>query len=155
MQRRATHGNKTSFRGLRLAMRQPLDLVRRTELSIPESRRTLSRSVSNAVSMVVCFCTRSERSESCISSSAVLKRWLLSSSMVRKANACASGTPSAPVCRNSMCAFTFPKTVPKTICPSVPSGIGPFTSSADPPVNESRCTTPTTLWLSTVKIAFC
>lgn len=49
----------------------------------------------------------------------------------------------------------FPKIVPKIISPSVPSGIGPFTSRADPPVNESRCTTPTNFRQSTVKIAFC
>jgi hypothetical protein len=54
-----------------------------------------------------------------------------------------------------MCAFTFPKTIPKTNCPSVPSGIGPFASRADPPVSHSRCTTPMSLSLSTVKIAFC
>jgi hypothetical protein len=46
-------------------------------------------------------------------------------------------------CRNTTYAFTFPKIVAKIISPSVPSGIGPFTSRADPPVNESRCTTPT------------
>jgi hypothetical protein len=32
-----------------------------------------------------------------------------------------------------MCAFTFPKTVPKAISPRVPSGIGPLTSRVDPP----------------------
>ena len=134
---------------------QLFDLARPLELSIPESWRTPCRSVSNATSMGFVSGLKSERSDVFISSRAVLKCWLLMSSMVRKAKACASGTPSAPLCRNSMCAFTCPKTVPKTICPTVPSGIGPFTSRADPPVNESRCTTPTIFWLSTVKIAFC
>jgi hypothetical protein len=93
--------------------RQRFDLVRRPEVSIPESWWTLSRKVSNAASIGVCFCTTSEKLAFCISSVAALKRWLLTASIARKANACASGTPSAPVCRNSMCAFTFPNTVAK------------------------------------------
>jgi len=129
--------------------------VRRPEASIPESRRRLSRRVSNAASIDVCFCSTSETPALYICSAAVLKRLLLTSSIVTKANACARGTPSAPVCRNSMCAFTFPKTVPKAISPSVPSGIGPLTSRADPPVNERRWMIPTNFRSSTVKIAFC
>jgi len=131
------------------------DFVRRPEGSIPESWRTLSHNLlqlSNAP-IGVCFCSMSAKPARCIRSAAALKRWLLTASIARKRNACASGTPSAPVRRNSMCAVTFPKTVLKAISPSVPSGIGPFTSRADPPVNERRWMIPTNFWSSTVKIA--
>ena len=130
---RRTALSQTGFDELHL-----FDVDRRAELSIPESWRTLSRKVSNAASIAVCLCPTSEKSGVSICSTAVLKRLLLTESIARKANACARGTPSAPACRNSMCAFTFPKTVPKPISPSVPSGIGPLTSRADPPVNERR-----------------
>lgn len=49
----------------------------------------------------------------------------------------------------------FPKNRTENQLPQCPSGIGPFASRADPPVSDSRCTTPTSLSLSTVKIAFC
>src|SRR5215469_10235871 len=53
---------------------QPFDLARRIESSIPESWRTLWRSVAKAASIGVCFPAKSERSEVCISSRALLKR---------------------------------------------------------------------------------
>jgi hypothetical protein len=63
--------------------------------------------------------------------------------MERKRKACVSGMPSAPVCRNSICALTFPYTLHKAISPIVPRGIGPLESTAEPPVSERRCRTPT------------
>ena len=153
--RQLTHSNLSPCSWPRFSSRQPFDLARRIESSIPESWRTLWRSVAKAALIGVCFTASPERPGVCISSRALLMRWLLLVFIARKANACASGTPSTPPYRNLMCAFTLPKTVPKTISPSVPSGIGPFTSRAVPPVNESRWSTPMSFWLSTVKIAFC
>jgi len=85
---------------------QTFDLVRRPEVSIPESWRRLSRSLrklSNVPSRVVCFCSTSAKPALCICLVAALKRLVLTAPMARKRNACPSGTPSAPVCRNSMC----------------------------------------------------
>jgi len=132
---------KTALSQARLHRGHTFDLVRRPEVSIPESWRTLSRNLlqlSTAPSRAVCFCSTSAKPALCICSAAALKRLVLTASIARKRNACASGTPSAPVCRNSMCALTFPKTVLKAISPNVPSGIGPLTSRAAPPVNERR-----------------
>jgi hypothetical protein len=77
---------------------------------------------------------------------AAIKRFELFSSMARKRNACASGTPSAQVCRNSTCAVTFPKVVRTAISPMVPGAIGPLESTAEPPLTDIRCNTPTK-WL--------
>src|SRR6266852_6167091 len=51
--------------------------------------------------------------------------------------------PSAPVCKNSTWALTLPNTVFIAMAPIVPGGIGPLERTAEPPVSERRCKTPT------------
>jgi hypothetical protein len=89
----------------------------------------------------------------CICWAAAAYLRLLLSSISRKRKACASATPSAPVCRNSICAVTLPYTVFRINPPMVPFEIGPLARTADPPVSESRWITPTNFDSSTEKIA--
>jgi len=77
---------------------------------------------------------------------AALNRPVQESSMPRKRNAWAEVFPSAPTCRNSICAVTFPKTVRKSNPANVPCGSGSSVWITDPPVRDRRCRTPTNRW---------
>lgn len=77
---------------------------------------------------------------------AALNRPVQESSMARNRNACAEVYPSAPTCRNSICAVTLPKMVRRSNPASVPCGSGASVWIADPPVRDRRCRTPTNRW---------
>jgi len=66
--------------------------------------------------------------------------------MPRNRNAWAEVFPSAPTCRNSICAVTFPKTVRKSNPANVPCASGSSVWITDPPVRDRRCRTPTNRW---------